>query len=68
MLAASVLLGWLAGVTVELSEVVLARLFAILAGGVVITSLRAELPREREGRFWYFSLGAVAYAAVLILA
>jgi hypothetical protein len=68
VLAASVLVGWLAGVTTALSPVVLARLFAILAGGVVITSLRAELPGEREGRFWYFSLGAVAYAAVLMLA
>jgi hypothetical protein len=68
VLAASVLLGWLAGATTELSPAVLARLFAVLAGGVVITSLRAELPREREGRFWYFCLGAVAYAAVLILA
>jgi hypothetical protein len=68
VLASSVLLGWLAGVTTELSPVVLARLFAVLAGGVVITSLRAELPGERQGRFWYFSLGAIAYAAVLILA
>ena len=67
VLAASVLAGWLAGVTVELSEIVLARLFAVLAGGVVITSLNAELPREREGRFWYFCLGAMAYAALLIL-
>lgn len=66
-LAASVLVGWLAGATVPLSEIVLARLFAVLAGGVVITSLNAELPREREGRFWYFCVGAVAYAALLIL-
>jgi hypothetical protein len=68
VLAASVLLGWLGGATTELSPALLARLFAVLAGGVVITSLRAELPREREGRFWAFCLGAVLYAAVLILA
>jgi hypothetical protein len=68
VLAASVLVGWIAGATTPLSEVVFARLFAVLAGGVVITSLKAELPREREGRFWPFCLGAAAYAVLLVLA
>jgi hypothetical protein len=68
VLAASVLAGWVAGATTPLSEVVFARLFAVLAGGVVITSLRAELPGEREGRFWPFCLGAAAYAVLLLFA
>src|SRR5262245_41590650 len=68
VLAASVLAGWVVGMTTPFSEVVFARLFAVLAGGVVITSLKAELPGEREGRFWPFCLGAVAYALLLILA
>ena len=68
VLATSVLAGWMAGATTPLSEVVFARLFAVLAGGVVITSLKAELPREREGRFWPFCLGAAAYAVLLFLA
>src|SRR5262245_64761998 len=68
VLAASVLAGWAAGMTTPFSEVVFARLFAVLAGGVVITSLKAELPGEREGRFWPFCLGAAAYALLLILA
>ena len=68
LLAASVLVGWLIGVVTPLSEVVVARLFAVLAGGVVITSLRAELPDDREGRFWPFCLGAVIFAAILIFA
>jgi hypothetical protein len=67
VLAASVLVGWMAGAATPLSEVVFARLFAVLAGGVVITSLKAELPGEREGRFWPFCLGAVAYAVLLFL-
>jgi hypothetical protein len=67
-LAASVLGGWVAGVRTPLSEVVFARLFAVLAGGVVITSLRSELPSERQGRFWPFCLGAAAYAVLLLLA
>ena len=68
LLAASVLVGWLIGVMTPLSEVAVARLFAVLAGGVVLTSLRAELPNDREGRFWPFCLGAVIFAAVLIVA
>ena len=68
VLAASVLAGWVAGATTPLSEVVFARLFAVLAGGVVITSLTAELPGEREGRFWPFCLGAAAYAVLLFFA
>jgi len=68
LLAASVLVGWLIGVMAPLSEVAVARLFAVLAGGVVITSLRSELPDDREGRFWPFCLGAVLFAAVLLAA
>jgi len=68
LLAASVLAGWLIGVMAPLSEVAVARLFAVLAGGVVITSLRSELPGDREGRFWPFCLGAVLFAAVLLAA
>jgi hypothetical protein len=68
LLAASVLLGWLIGVALPLSEVAVARLFAVLAGGVVITSLRAELPDERTGRFWPFCIGAILFAGFLLVA
>ena len=68
LLAASVAVGWLIAVLMPLSEVTVARLFAILAGGVVITSLRAELPDDRTGRFWPFCLGAVLFAGFLLLA
>ena len=68
ILAASVLAGWLAGTTTQMSDPWLARLFAFVAGGVVITSMKAELPREGEGRFWPFCLGAAAYALLLMLA
>ncbi|HWC05486.1 MAG TPA: hypothetical protein VHF87_22245 [Methylomirabilota bacterium] len=67
VLATSVLAGWVLGAATPLPEVVFARLFAVLAGGVVITSLKAELPGEREGRFWPFCLGAAAYAVLLFL-
>lgn len=68
LLAAGVMAGWLAGTLTPLSEATFARLFAVLAGGVVITSLRAELPDEREGRFWPFCLGAILFAMLLMVA
>jgi hypothetical protein len=67
-LASSVLSGWAVGAAMPLDGVTFARLFALLAGGVVITSLGAELPDEREGRFWPFCLGAVAFAILLLSA
>ena len=67
-LALSVLLGAAAGVFVPVSELWFARLFAVLAGGVVITSLRAELPDHSRGRFWPFCLAALGYAFLLLAA
>jgi hypothetical protein len=68
VLAASVLAGWGLGVTARISEVTFARLFAILAGGVVITSVQGELLGERQGRFWPFVLGALGFAVALMSA
>jgi len=68
ILAGSVVAGWLIALTTPLSETVVARLFAVLAGGVVITSLRSELPDDRKGRFWPFCLSAVIFATVLLFA
>jgi hypothetical protein len=67
-LAAGVVAGWAAAALLPIDGVTFARLFALLAGGVVITSLRSELPDERTGRFWPFCLAALAFAALLILA
>jgi hypothetical protein len=67
VLAASVLVGWLLGARAPLSPIVFARLFAVLAGGVVITTVTVELPGERRGRFWPFCLGAAGYAVLLFL-
>ena len=68
VLTASVLMGWFMGTRTPLSDVVFARLFAVLAGGVVIiTVTTAELPGEHQGRFWPFCLAAAGYAALLFL-
>lgn len=68
VLAASVLAGWGVGTITHMPEAILSRLFALVVGGVVITSMKAELPREGEGRFWPFCLGAAGYALLLLAA
>lgn len=67
LLAASVLAGWATSVMAPVAEVAISRLFAFVAGGVVMTSMNEELPREREGRFWWFVLGSTGYAIVLLV-
>lgn len=66
VLAASVPVGCLAGSLTPISEVAFARLFAFVAGGMVMTSAQAELPTEREGRFWPFCLGSIVFAILLL--
>jgi hypothetical protein len=68
VLAASVLIGWGIGRIEPLSDAAFARLFALLAGGVVITSLRAELPDDRRGRFWPFCISAIGFSLLLMFA
>jgi hypothetical protein len=68
VLAASVVVGWLAGATFPIPEIAVSRLFAFVAGGVVMTAANEELPREKVGRFGWFVLGAVIYGAVLLAA
>jgi hypothetical protein len=67
-LAAAVLAGWAVGLLFDISEAALAVLFAFLAGGVVMSVLKEELPEGRESRFWAFALGAAIYSAVLLAA
>ncbi len=66
LLSASVLAGWGMSVALRVPEPWMSRLFAFVAGGVVMTSANAELPRGKEGRFAWFLLGAAGYSALLL--
>lgn len=67
-LAGAVLLGWLVGSLTTLSAGMMVVLFGLIAGGVVINSVKGELPKEGEGQFWPFLVGAAAYAVLLMVA
>ena len=67
LLAACVLLGWALGIAGALADPITSRLFAFLAGGVLITAVHAELRAEVGPRFWWFVGGSAAYATILML-
>ena len=66
-LAGAVLVGWGVGVVTPLSRLLLSVLLALLSGGVVLNTLKEELPEERESRFGSFLLGAVLYTTLLLV-
>jgi hypothetical protein len=67
LLACSLLLGWALGIGGVLPDPLTFRLFAFLAGGVLITAVHAEVRAEEGTRFWWFVGGGAAYGAVLML-
>jgi hypothetical protein len=67
ILGASVVSGWLLGSTMPMSHHLISRVFAFVAGGVVMTSMHEELPGAENGRFWWFIGGSGVYAIILLL-
>jgi hypothetical protein len=68
ILATAVLAGWVCGALVEVPTPVVCALTGLVSGGVIMNSMIMELPREKEGKFWPFVLGAAVYAAIVLLA
>jgi hypothetical protein len=66
-LAAAVLIGWSIGALVTVPESLVGVGIAFLAGGVILITLKEELPEEADGRFGAFCGGAVAYTGLLAL-
>lgn len=66
ILAAGVLTGCGIAVVYTAPQWLVALVFALIAGGVVLNVIKEELPRERESRFWAFALGAILYTALLV--
>lgn len=63
----SVLGGWLLGVVTDVSEILVAVLFSLVAGSIILNVLKEELPEERKSNFWAFLSGILIYSAVLLV-
>jgi hypothetical protein len=68
VLAGAVLLGWLVATLTEVATPVIITGLGLVSGGVVMNSLLMELPTDQDRRFWPFALGAIGYAALLVMA
>ena len=65
-LAAMSLAGWGAGLLLPLPQAVVALLVAAVSGAVIVNTCIAELPREKDGRFAPFTIGALLYGLLLL--
>ena len=66
VLAGAVALGGLLGRLLGLSELLVAPLYALLAGGIILHALDEEVPPEHQGRGGWFAAGAVLYGTVIL--
>jgi len=67
LLAACSLGGWLIGLLLDLPKPMVVILFGLIAGGVLVNTMIMELTRNQKGKFIPFLIGAVVYAALLIV-
>lgn len=68
VLAGAIVGGYVLALGVTVPRAALAVPVALLAGGVIMNVLKEELPQERDSHLGSFVLGAVGYAAVLLVA
>jgi hypothetical protein len=58
--------GWACGLTLDIPTLFVLDLVALVAGGVIVNTAIAELPKERNASYWSFLTGAAAYSALLL--
>jgi hypothetical protein len=67
ILAVSVVGGWLLGYFVTLPTFIFALWFSWLAGGILLNTIKEELPKERKSKLLPFILGVAASTLLFIL-
>ena len=67
ILATSVVAGWLLGYLVTLPALIFALWFSWLAGGILLNTIKEELPKERKSKLLPFILGVVASTLLFII-
>jgi hypothetical protein len=67
VLAGASLAGWACALAIAIPKPMLVTGLGLVSGGVVMNSMIAELPDDKDGRFWPFVAGAVMYSGLLLL-
>lgn len=65
VLSAALLAGWALGAATEVPETAIVTITAVLGGGVILNTLKEELPPHRESRFAALLAGVVAFGALI---
>ncbi len=61
------LAGWLIGILTKVHPVTVGMWSAFIAGGIIVTAMREELPNEADTRFFPFLSAIVITTALLLL-
>lgn len=67
LLALASFVGWVSAQALDIPRPILLDLVAFVSGGVVVNAAIAELPKEKEGRYWSFVTGAMVYTVLLLI-
>jgi len=67
LLALASLAGWVSALTLKIPTQVVLNLVAFVCGGVVVNAAIGELPKEKEGQYWFFLAGALVYTTLLLI-
>ncbi len=65
-LIASLVLGWICGRTIQVSETAIALINAFIGGGVIMNVVRHELPKGKTNDVGAFVLSSALYTAILL--
>lgn len=64
---AAVLVGWIAGVALEITDVTLELWYSFLAGGIIVVAAVYELPHIRShSQYWSFVIGAGLFSVMIL--
>lgn len=66
ILVIALVLGWIVGYFTDIPQAIIALVVAFVSGGVILNSMRYELPEKMSDSTAYFILGALGYSILLI--
>lgn len=68
LLSFSVLLGWLVGIFATIPKSAISLIFAVLSGGMILNTLKEQLPADRKSNFLSFAGGCLGYTLLWLAA
>lgn len=68
VIAAAIVIGWIVGYATAVHPLAFAVCLAVIAGGIIFTAIKEELPPERDSRVMPFLAGMAVTAGTLVLA